>query len=66
MACERPEAVEAGTVRLVGTEKDVITKNLRELLLDTKAYDDMSFAHNPYGDGKACLRIVNTLATFKN
>ena len=63
---ERPEAVEAGTVRLVGTEKDVITKNLRELLLDTKAYDDMSFAHNPYGDGKACLRIVNTLATFKN
>lgn len=63
---ERPEAVEAGTVRLVGTEKDAITKNLRELLLDAKAYDDMSFAHNPYGDGKACLRIVNTLATFKN
>ncbi|MBP5090086.1 UDP-N-acetylglucosamine 2-epimerase (non-hydrolyzing), partial [Pseudomonas chlororaphis] len=62
---ERPEAVEAGTVRLVGTEKEKITSNLRELLLDSDAYQEMSFAHNPYGDGNACARIVNTLATFK-
>ncbi|AMS16812.1 UDP-N-acetyl glucosamine 2-epimerase [Pseudomonas chlororaphis] len=62
---ERPEAVEAGTVRLVGTEKEKITSNLRELLLDSDAYQEMSFAHNPYGDGNACARIINTLATFK-
>ncbi|AUG03482.1 UDP-N-acetylglucosamine 2-epimerase (non-hydrolyzing) [Pseudomonas sp. 09C 129] len=62
---ERPEAIEAGTVRLVGTEKEKITSNLRELLLDSDAYQEMSFAHNPYGDGNACARIINTLATFK-
>ncbi|WDG76769.1 UDP-N-acetylglucosamine 2-epimerase (non-hydrolyzing) [Pseudomonas chlororaphis] len=62
---ERPEAIEAGTVRLVGTEKEKITSNLRELLLNSDAYQEMSFAHNPYGDGNACARIINTLATFK-
>lgn len=62
---ERPEAVEAGTVRLVGTDKEKIVHNLRELLSDPKAYEQMSVAHNPYGDGEACQRIVNTLATFK-
>lgn len=63
---ERPEAVDAGTVKLVGTEKEKIVYHLRELLLDHKAYDEMSFAHNPYGDGKACLRIADAIAKFKN
>ncbi len=62
---ERPEAVEAGTVKLVGTEIEVITHNLHNLLTDSNAYKKMSFAHNPYGDGKACERILNTLAIFK-
>ncbi|MBY8104490.1 UDP-N-acetylglucosamine 2-epimerase (non-hydrolyzing) [Vibrio fluvialis] len=59
---ERPEAVEAGTVKLVGTDVDVITNELTELLLDSEAYDQMSFAHNPYGDGEACRRILDNLA----
>ncbi|WP_210442916.1 non-hydrolyzing UDP-N-acetylglucosamine 2-epimerase [Vibrio crassostreae] len=59
---ERPEAVEAGTVKLVGTDVHKITSNLSELLLDEKAYQAMSFAHNPYGDGKACQRILDVLA----
>ncbi|WP_223480792.1 MULTISPECIES: non-hydrolyzing UDP-N-acetylglucosamine 2-epimerase [unclassified Pseudomonas] len=62
---ERPEAVEAGTVKLVGTDIDVITSNLRSLLTDSNAYSQMSFAHNPYGDGKACARILETLSQFK-
>lgn len=63
---ERPEAVEAGTVRLVGTEVEAITQNLRELLLDEVAYRQMSVAHNPYGDGNACTRILSILANFKD
>lgn len=59
---ERPEAVEAGTVRLVGTDVDSITKNLSELLSEPSAYQRMSFAHNPYGDGNACARILEALA----
>lgn len=59
---ERPEAVQAGTVRLVGTEVDSITKNLSELLSEPSAYQRMSFAHNPYGDGNACARILEALA----
>lgn len=58
---ERPEAVEAGTVRLVGTDVVTICGQLQELLTDGVAYERMSFAHNPYGDGKACQRIVATL-----
>lgn len=58
---ERPEAVEAGTVKLVGTDVDLIVASLDELLEDQEAYKKMSFAHNPYGDGKACERILNTL-----
>ncbi len=58
---ERPEAVDAGTVKLVGTNVDVITQNLVTLLTDDSAYKEMSFAHNPYGDGKACKRIINVL-----
>ena len=62
---ERPEAVEAGTVKLVGTNKEKITGALRELLTDESAYNTMSFAHNPYGDGKACTRILDILASSK-
>ena len=55
---ERPEAVEAGTVKLVGTDPQKIVAEAQKLLDDTKAYDAMSKAHNPYGDGKASKRIV--------
>ncbi|MGR5354122.1 non-hydrolyzing UDP-N-acetylglucosamine 2-epimerase [Vibrio sp. DNB22_19_2] len=58
---ERPEAVVAGTVKLVGTDVDKIVSNLHVLLTDENAYQKMSFAHNPYGDGKACQRILNKL-----
>ncbi len=58
---ERPEAIKAGTVKLVGTDTDVICAELKKLLNDSDAYQSMSFAHNPYGDGKACLRILNNL-----
>ena len=57
---ERPEAVEAGTVKLVGTDYTAIVNNVSELLESSKAYQRMSQAINPYGDGKACARIVNT------
>lgn len=60
---ERPEAVEAGTVRLVGTDADTIVAGVHELLTDREAYERMSFAHNPYGDGRACARIVDALIT---
>lgn len=59
---ERPEAVAAGTVKLVGTDIHKITSNLDTLLTDTQAYQAMSYAHNPYGDGKACQRILDELA----
>lgn len=59
---ERPEAVAAGTVKLVGTQADSITQNLHELLTDQDAYEAMSFAHNPYGDGHACQHILDALA----
>lgn len=62
---ERPEAVEAGTVRLVGTDIEVITNNLRSLLTDPDVYHQMSFAHNPYGDGKASARILEALSQIK-
>ncbi|EKO3861104.1 UDP-N-acetylglucosamine 2-epimerase [Vibrio harveyi] len=58
---ERPEAVDAGTVKLVGTGVEKITSSLNVLLTDNHAYQEMSFAHNPYGDGKACQRILNKL-----
>ncbi|TKA90986.1 non-hydrolyzing UDP-N-acetylglucosamine 2-epimerase [Halopseudomonas bauzanensis] len=61
---ERPEAVEAGTVKLVGTEVSVIRKNLEALLNDEQAYIAMSRAHNPYGDGQACKRIRESLLTW--
>ena len=58
---ERPEALEAGTVKLVGTDYNAIVDNVSELLDDANAYARMSQAVNPYGDGKACQRIVNVL-----
>lgn len=59
---ERPEAVEAGTVRLVGTDTKVIVDAARTLLEDEDEYRSMSFAHNPYGDGAASQRIADALA----
>ncbi len=58
---ERPEALEAGTVKLVGTDYDKIVKEVSSLLTDVKVYETMSKAVNPYGDGLACSRIVEAL-----
>ncbi len=58
---ERPEALEAGTVHLVGTSHDLIVSEVSELLDNKDAYNTMSKATNPYGDGKASRRILNTL-----
>lgn len=58
---ERPEAVAAGTVKLVGTDVDVITSEIDTLLTDAQAYETMSRSHNPYGDGEASYRIIARL-----
>lgn len=58
---ERPEAVRAGTVRLVGANTNNIVQGVTELLVNSTIYDTMSKAHNPYGDGFACLKIINAL-----
>ncbi len=58
---ERPEAVAAGTVKLVGTDKQKIVESCQMLFEDEDAYHEMSKSHNPYGDGKACKRIVDFL-----
>ena len=58
---ERPEAVAAGTVRLVGTDEREIREGIDRLLADPAEYERMSFAHNPYGDGRACTRILDVL-----
>lgn len=58
---ERPEALEAGTVKLVGTDYDKIVKEVSQLIEDAQYYQTMSEAVNPYGDGKACERIINVL-----
>ena len=58
---ERPEALTAGTVKLVGTDHDLIVNEVSRLLEDQTYYDKMSKAVNPYGDGLACGRIVNAL-----
>ncbi len=58
---ERPEAVDYGTVRLVGTRIDKIVEGVSRLLTDKNEYNKMSQAHNPYGDGKACQYILATL-----
>ena len=58
---ERPEGVAAGTLRLVGTDKEVIYRNFTELLDEPAAYEKMAHACNPYGDGNACARIADIL-----
>lgn len=58
---ERPEALSAGTVKLVGTDHDLIVNEVSRLIEDKEYYDSMSRAQNPYGDGLACQRIVNAL-----
>lgn len=63
---ERPEAVKAGTVKLVGTDYEKIVKQATALLNDVKEYEKMSYAHNPYGDGKACSRIADIIIANKD
>lgn len=63
---ERPEAVDAGTVLLVGTDKDKIVSNLSNLLSDQESYARMAESHNPYGDGKSAKRIVDVLNSLKD
>ena len=58
---ERPEGIKAGTLKLVGTNEEVIYQNFKELLEDKAAYDAMAHASNPYGDGLACKRIADIL-----
>ena len=55
---ERPEALDAGTVKLVGTDKETIIKEAQKILDDESEYNKMSKAHNPYGNGKACEKII--------
>ena len=61
---ERPEAVDAGTVKLVGTNVEIMTSAINELMDNEESYNKMSFSHNPYGDGKACHKVLNILASF--
>ena len=63
---ERPEALDAGTVKLVGTDYNKIVDNVSILLDDENEYNKMSRANNPYGDGKASPRIADALLNFKN
>jgi UDP-N-acetylglucosamine 2-epimerase (non-hydrolysing) len=63
---ERPEGVQAGTVRLVGTDTDIIVSHARNLLDDPQAYTSMAQAINPYGDGKAAQRIVKAILETKS
>jgi len=62
---ERPEAVASGTVKLVGTDADLIVAEIESLLSDNEKYLSMSEAHNPYGDGHACERILKVLCQSK-
>ena len=59
---ERPEAVEAGTVRLAGVEEEAIFQMASQLLSDRGEYDKMAHAANPYGDGRACRRIADAIS----
>jgi UDP-N-acetylglucosamine 2-epimerase (non-hydrolysing) len=61
---ERPEAIEAGTARLVGATREKIVARVTELLDDEVSYKAMASAYNPYGDGKACERIISVLRTI--
>jgi UDP-N-acetylglucosamine 2-epimerase (non-hydrolysing) len=61
---ERPEAVDAGTVRLVGTDEDLIVTSVATLLSDPTAYGEMSRAVNPYGDGRAADRVTRAIEHY--
>ena len=61
---ERPEGVQAGTVKLVGANQRTIVDETIRLLNDSEAYRKMSRAHNPYGDGTACKKIMDALMSF--
>jgi len=63
---ERPEAVDAGTVILVGTDKNLIVKETIDLLENNNRFDKMSKLHNPYGDGNASNKIVSFLKNYSN
>ena len=63
---ERPEALAAGTVKLVGTDTELIIKEAQELINNKEAYEHMSRASNPYGDGHACEKVVEFLRTEEN
>jgi UDP-N-acetylglucosamine 2-epimerase (non-hydrolysing) len=58
---ERPEAVAMGTVKLVGTDLDAIVSNVSTLMTNSASYEKMAHAVNPYGDGKACKRIISAI-----
>jgi len=62
---ERPEALKAGTVKLVGTDPKKIIQEAQKLLDNLEEYQKMSQAHNPYGDGKACEKIIQFLKELK-
>ncbi len=63
---ERPEGIKAGTLKLVGTDEDVIYEETKKLLLDKESYEKMSKASNPYGDGHASERIVDAIIEYFN
>jgi len=62
---ERPEGVDAGTVKLVGASREKIVESVNQLLTDEKSYKEMSIAHNPYGDGRASIRIKEFLESIE-
>ena len=62
---ERPEAVEAGTVKLVGTNQQTIVNETMHLLNNSEAYQKMAYAHNPFGDGMASEKILEALMNFE-
>ena len=62
---ERPEAVEAGTVKLVGVNQQTIVDETMRLLNNSDAYQNMAYAHNPYGDGTACEKIKEALTNYE-
>ena len=61
---ERPEGIEAGTLKLAGTNEETIYKLTKEMLTDKSVYESMSKATNPYGDGKACERIIDKILSI--
>ena len=63
---ERPEGIDAGTLKLVGTEEETIYNEAKKLLTDKEVYDKMSKASNPYGDGQASKKIVDAIIEYFN